>query len=222
MTKDSREVHLRLPGKHGTELFELIRQGDVLHLHRHLLRRRQPIEHLLKGRGQRLEAHLDARLRDHLGFQQAGKRKSPAGVPAHQRLGELLETLVLLEASFDRVLPGLQLFLLANRHLRHQAGGLELDQTGADHQKRGQPFQGRPVLSDGFEIVVGEGGERNRLQVDFSPLGQRQQQLDRPVEGRRPDDVDGIALEFRGDLPTQFRVSARCSRRVTSDTGCAA
>ena len=197
--------------QHLPKLLELVGERHVLHLDRDLLRWRQPVEHLPERAGQGVEAHLHACLRDHIGLEQAGEGEPSTRVAPHQGLGEFLEALVLFEPPLDRLLPGLQILLLPHRRVRHQAGGLELDQPRPDHQERCQLVQRWRLSLDGLKVVIGQAGERDRLEIDLRSLREGEQQLDRPVEGGRADDVDGIALELGRDLRTQFRASARFS-----------
>ena len=213
------EVELWLTDQHLTKLLELVCQRNLFHLHRDRPGRRQSVQHLLEGARQRIEAHLHAGLRDHVGLEQAGEGEAPAGMAAHQRLGELFEALVLFEPPLDSVFPRLQILLLPDLRLRHQGGGLELDQASADHEERGEPIERRTLVFDGAQVVISQAGQGNGPKVDLRALRQRQQQLDRSVEGGRADQVDGIALELGRDLSTQFRPSARCKRRVISDVG---
>src|SRR5207249_6784128 len=136
---------------------------------------------------------------------------------------QLLETLVFFQPSLDRFFPGRKVLVRLSAYgIRHQARGFELDQSRADHEESGQPVKRGALLVDRPQIVVGEIREGDSLQVDLRPLGEREKQFDRPVEGRCSDDIDWIAFELRGHLRAQFRPSARFRRRVTSDAGFAA
>src|SRR5213592_3874973 len=136
--EDGGEVQLWLMGQHLPKVVELVGQRHMFHFERHLIRGRQPVQHLLERRGERVQAHLHAGLRDHLRLEQAGEGKPSAGVSAHQRVSQLLETLVLFQPSLDRFFPGRKVLLrLRAQGVRHQAGGFELDQTRANHEEGG-------------------------------------------------------------------------------------
>ena len=84
VAKDGGEVQLRLVDQHLPKLVELVGQRHMLEFERHLIHGRQPVQHLLERGGQRVQAHLNPGLRDHLGLQEAGEREPSAGVAAHQ------------------------------------------------------------------------------------------------------------------------------------------
>ena len=192
----------------------------MLHFKGDLLGWGKAVEHLLEGCRQGVQADLDPRLRDHLRLEQAGEAEPTSRVPPHQRLGQLLEAFVLGQTALDGLFPGLQVVFLGRGRLWHQAGRLDLHQTGADDQERRQAIEWRTFPLDGAQVIVCQGRQLDRFQVDLGTLGQAEQQLDRTVEGGTADQVDRILLEL--DVSRQFRLSARRSRRVTSSSGCSA
>src|SRR5205823_8733762 len=120
-------------------------------------------------------------------------------------------------------LPIYLLFLPAD-HLGQERRSLQLHQPCPDHEERGQALRRRRVAIDGPQVVLGQAGQRDRLEVDLRPLRQRQEELDRTVERRRGHEVDGVTLDLdarpRGvrAFGSQLRSSASCRRTVR---GCA-
>ena len=126
----------------------------------------------------------------------AGGRTVPEDVAPREGLvpqpvGDLLELLVLEEPAHE-IFPGIFLLLLPVRRCFARKQQLRLDlHQGRRHQHE---FAGRfeveeVDLSENAEVLVGDGGDGNVVDVDFVLADQEQQQVERALEYVELDSV---------------------------------
>jgi hypothetical protein len=114
------------------------------------------------------------------------------GEPGRHQPGDVLVRLVLEESREEQVA------LLEQRLQRvvvavgagEQLDRLELDQRGRDQEELGGDLEVEAAHSLHLgEIVLGDAGDRDLPQVDLLPRDEVQQQVERALELRGPDDV---------------------------------